>query len=368
MSERFLLGTRKGLFFAEESGGEYRLGDPHFFGDNVSIVLSDRRDGKLYAALDLGHFGVKLQRSDDGGKSWQEIGVPAYPPQPEVQEDKDMWGKPLPWKLIRIWSLAAGGPDQPGLIWCGTLPGGLFRSNDHGQTWELVEALWYEPKRKEWFGGGADYPGIHSICVDPRNSRRVALGISCGGVWITEDGGQTWNCQADGMRAAYMPPEKQFDPNIQDPHAMVQCPARPDVYWVQHHNGIFRTTDGAKFWHEIKDVQPSTFGFGVAVHPKDADTAWFVPAKSDERRIPVEGKVVVTRTRDGGKSFQTLTKGLPQNHAYDLVFRHCLDVDATGNRLAFGSSTGSCWFSNDQGDSWKCLSTNLPPIYCVRFA
>ena len=147
----------------------------------------------------------------------------------------------------------------------------------------------------------------------------------------------------------------------------VQCPAQPDALWVQHHNGIFRTTDGARSWREIKDAQPSAFGFGVAVHPRDPDTAWFAPAQKDERRIPVGGRVVVSRTRDGGATFEVLTKGLPQEHAYDLVFRHGLAVDGTGNRLVFGSTTGSCWISEDQGDHWQCLSTHLPPIHCVKF-
>jgi len=136
---------------------------------------------------------------------------------------------------------------------------------------------------------------------------------------------------------------------------------------VQHHNGIFRSDDGGKTWVEIKKAGPSTFGFAVVVHPDEPDTAWFIPAIKDEKRIPVDGKVVVTRTRDGGKSFDTLSKGLPQEHAYDLVFRHALDIDGTGNRLAFGSTTGSLWVSEDQGDSWQTVSANLPPVYCVRF-
>jgi photosystem II stability/assembly factor-like uncharacterized protein len=169
------------------------------------------------------------------------------------------------------------------------------------------------------------------------------------------------------MRAVYMPPEQAFDPDVQDPHRVVQCRANPDRLWVQHHNGIFRSDDGGKVWVEIKEAGPSTFGFAVVVHPEQPDTAWFVPAIKDEKRIPVDGKVVVTRTRDGGKSFQTLRNGLPQEHAYDLVFRHALDIDGTGNRLAFGSTTGSLWVSEDQGDTWQTVSTNLPPVYCVRF-
>jgi photosystem II stability/assembly factor-like uncharacterized protein len=230
-----------------------------------------------------------------------------------------------------------------------------------------VDSLWSRPERKEWFGGGKDEPGIHSIAVDPRDPRCVRLGISCGGVWATRDGGQSWNCTAQGMRAAYMPPEQQFNPNIQDAHRLVQCPAAPDVFWVQHHNGVFRSTDGAATWQEIDRAGPSTFGFAVAVHPQDADTAWFVPAQKDEVRLPVDSRVVVTRTRDGGRTFDVLSAGLPQHNAFDIVYRHALDVDPSGQRLVMGSSTGSLWLSENGGDSWTELSAHLPPIYCVRF-
>ena len=139
------------------------------------------------------------------------------------------------------------------------------------------------------------------------------------------------------------------------------------MLWVQHHNGIFRSTDAGANFTEISGVKPSVFGFAVAVHPADADTAWFVPSVKDEKRYPSEGRVVVNRTRDGGKTFQTLTQGLPQVHAYDLVYRHALDVDETGDRLAFGSTTGSLWLSENAGDSWQTWSLNLPAIHAVRF-
>jgi photosystem II stability/assembly factor-like uncharacterized protein len=169
------------------------------------------------------------------------------------------------------------------------------------------------------------------------------------------------------MRAEFMPPERAYDVNIQDPHILVQCPADPDAMWVQHHNGIFKSTDGAASWTEIKHVKPSTFGFAVAVHPANPNTAWFVPAVKDEIRIPAGGRVVVTRTTDGGKSFKILSKGLPRKNAYDLVFRHALDIDESGERLAFGSTTGSLWVSDNGGKSWETVSTQLPPVYAVRF-
>jgi hypothetical protein len=367
MSDHIQAATRKGLFRLDRKGNAWAVGQVDFLGDNVSSVLADPRDGRLYAALEHGHFGVKLHRSAGIGHPWEEIAAPTYPKQPEGETDTDGMGKTIPWNTVKLWTLEAGGPDEPGVLWCGTIPGGLFRSADGGASWELVRSLWDHPKRKEWFGGGADLPGIHSVCVDPRDARQVRIGISCGGVWVTRDGGKSWTCRAEGMWAAYMPPERKHDPNIQDAHRLAQCRSSPDHLWVQHHNGIFYSRDGASSWHEATDVQPSSFGFAVAVHPGNPNIAWFVPAIKDERRVPVAGELVVTRTRNAGKTFEVLRNGLPQQHAYDLVYRHGLDVDASGERLALGSTTGGLWVSEDQGGTWIAVPARFPPIHYVRF-
>ncbi|MGQ0702615.1 MAG: exo-alpha-sialidase [Gemmatimonadales bacterium] len=366
MSNEILLATRKGLFSTDPGpNGSWQLREAGFMGSNVSQVLTDPRDGARYAALNHGHFGVKLHRSDDRGKTWQEITTPAFP-EGELATVSTHFSGPITPSVSLIWALEPGGEDQPGRLWCGTIPGGLFRSDDRGATWQLVRPLWDHPGRKEWFGGGADLPGIHSILVDPRDSNRIVLGVSCGGVWVTSDGGETWACRAQGMRAAYMPPERALDPGIQDPHRVVLCRARPDTMWAQHHNGIFRTDNGGESWREVS-AQPSSFGFAVAVHPGDPDTAWFVPGVSDEHRLPPDGRVMVTRTTDGGQTFQVLDRGLPASSAYDLTFRHALDIDRTGERLAFGTTTGSLWVSTDRGESWATVSEHLPPVYAVRF-
>ena len=170
------------------------------------------------------------------------------------------------------------------------------------------------------------------------------------------------------MYAEFMPPERAEDPAIQDVHQMVQCRGAPQSFWAQHHNGVFRSTDGAASWQEVTAIRPSKFGFAVAVHPEDPKRAWFVPAVKDECRIPADGALVVARTTDGGESFDVLRGGLPQRHAYDLVLRHALAIDEPGNSLAMGSTSGHLWLSQDQGESWKLLAGHLPPIHALGFA
>jgi photosystem II stability/assembly factor-like uncharacterized protein len=367
MSEAIHVATRKGLFLLERGKAGWAVERVSFLGDPVSMVLDDARDGRLYAALALGHFGVKLQRSDDRGRTWTEVKAPSFPAEEAAPADAGAGEARKGPSVKQIWSLAAAG-ERPGSLWAGTISGGLFRSADGGESWQLVRSLWDRPERKGWLGGGYDEPGIHSVCVDAKDPRRVFCGVSTGGVWATRDGGETWELCATGMYAEYMPPEKRDDPNVQDVHRLALSPTSPDVVWAQHHNGVFRTTDGARRWTEVTAIRPSKFGFAVAVHPRDADTAWFVPAVKDERRVPVDGKMAVARTKDGGRSFEVLREGLPQAHAYDLVYRHGLAVDATGERLAMGSTTGSLWTSDDAGSSWRLFSAHLPPVYQVLFS
>lgn len=370
---RALLATRKGMFeLTRQQDGQWALQLTGFIADPVTMVLFDARDGSEYAALNLGHFGVKLHRRDaarrsEGSSGWQEVAVPAYPLQEQRAEGE------AEWKLRMIWSLAAGGPDQPGVLWAGTLPGGLFRSDDRGDSWQLVESLWNMPLRREWMGGGAEVPGIHSVCVDPRNSARVLAGVSCGGAWLTEDGGASWVSSARGMRANFMPPEQAEVEHVQDPHLIVQCAGQPDQYWCQHHCGIWRSSNGGREWQQIKPQDDSgnaisDFGFAVAVHPRDARIAWFAPATSDQCRVPVTAALSVSRTRDGGKTFESLRHGLPQKDCYDLIYRHGLAVAPDGQTLLMGSTTGGLWVSENGGDAWTEITHTLPPIYALQFA
>ena len=275
MNDRLLIGTRKGLFDIRRTRGTWTIAATRFLGDPISMLLTDPRDGTCYAAQALGHFGVKLQRSRDDGETWQEIPAPAFP--------KDTPDGP---SVSYIFCLETGGAEQPGWIWCGTIPGALFLSRDHGETWSLNEPLWNVPERKEWMGGGFDQAGVASICVDPRNAGHITVGVSTGGVWITDDGGKSWRASVDGMYAEYAPPQLRHAPQMQDVHRLVQCPSAPDTMWAQHHNGVFRSTDGARSWQDVTTIRPAKFGFAVVAHPSDPDTAWFVPGVKDECRSP----------------------------------------------------------------------------------
>ena len=354
---RAWVATRKGLIELLRTPTGWQLQRTHFLGEPVSAMLPPDPRGRMLAALNLGHFGVKLHASDDAGQHWREVACPAYPPQPE--------GAPGPsWTLRLIWSLARAG----GLYLAGTLPGGLFRSEDEGQSWQLVHSLWQRPERLEWMGGGYDTPGIHSICPHPhRAASGWVLGVSCGGKWDSPGARGDWGPRAEGLRADYMPPERSHDPNIQDPHALARCSAVPEVLWCQHHNGIWRTEDNGGHWQEIQSAPVSAFGFAVAAHPTDPLTAWFVPAVADQTRVPAQGALVVQCTRDGGRSFEVQRQGLPASDCFDLVYRHGLAVAPDGRHLLMGSTTGHLWSTSDAGASWHLVQAHLPPVHAVAF-
>jgi hypothetical protein len=354
------VGTRKGLFTVRKGASGWSVGAPRFPGEPVSQFVRDAKTGECYAALRLGHFGVKMWKGTDGGE-WKEIASPAFPPKPTEGEWKD---DATPWTVDMVWGLEANG----GTLWAGCLPAGLFKSTDGGASWQLMESLWLRPERRQWFGGGYDHAGIHSIAVDPRDADHVTIAVSCAGVWQTHDGGKTWKSTSSGMSTSFMPPERRDDPNIQDVHRLALCASKPDVLWTQNHEGIYRSADGGMKWTRMPAPQPTDFGFPVAVHPRDADTAWFVPEHSDQQRMPADGRMVIARTRDGGATYETLGKGLPERDAYHLVYRHGLAVGEDGNTLAMGSTTGGLWVSEDAGSSWTCVSRDLPPIAVVKLA
>lgn len=353
-----ILGTRKGTILFERRGQEWKPLRAAHMGIAVSYSMIDPRTGTLWACLDHGHWGQKLQRSKDVGQTWEELTPPAYPEGSLLKEG-------VPATMRYLWVLQPGPATEPGTIYIGTEPGGLFVSRDGGESFMLVASLWNHPSRMTWFGGGRDNAGIHSVVIDPRDSRHLFVGVSCAGVFETTDGGATWNPRNKGLKASFLPdPEAEIG---HDPHLLAACPAAPDCMWQQNHCGIFNTTDGGKQWKEVTQKDgPANFGFAVSVDASDPNTAWVVPGVKDECRVAYAQALCVCRTTDGGRSWTALRKGLPQEHCYDIVLRHALDL--SGDALAFGSTTGNLFVSDDRGDSWRCLSHHLPPVYSVRFA
>ncbi|MCB9507697.1 MAG: glycosyl hydrolase [Myxococcales bacterium] len=352
-----LVGTRKGLFIYANDGEAWRCDRVAHLGVPVPYAVRDRRTGTIWASLDHGHWGVKLSRSTDDGVTWEEVAAPTFPEGSELRD-----GEPATVKYL--WVITPGPEDRPGRLYIGTDPGGLFRTDDDGATWQLEEALWNLPHRKGWFGGGRDEAGIHSVVIDPRDSRRILVAVSCAGVFETLDEGATWRSRNVGLKADFLP-----DPSAeigQDPHIVVPGRGDFDTMWQQNHCGVYVSTDGAATWKEVSESDgPAKFGFVVAVDDDDPLTAWLVPADSDGCRVAHGCALSVLRTTDGGQTWTRHTDGLP-TPAYDIAYRHALDN--RGSTLVFGTTTGNLYASSDRGDTWACLSTNLPMVYSVRFA
>ena len=267
MKNHLLLGTRKGLIVCHRKSGGWKIGSVHFEGIPVSLAWENPLDGTWWACLDHGHWGVKMHRSTDRGANWQEVAAPAFPEGKEIKEG-------VPATTQYLWAMSHGGADHPNRLWVGTIPGGLFLSEDNGDSFQLVESLWNHPSRSQWFGGGFDHPGIDAIFVDPRNSDRLLVSVSCGGVFESTDGGKSWQGRNKGLRADFLP-----DPHAEyghDPHMMVAAPTNPDVLWQQNHCGIFRSVDGAKTWADVSEKDgPAKFGFAMAVADDKPDQAWW---------------------------------------------------------------------------------------------
>jgi photosystem II stability/assembly factor-like uncharacterized protein len=394
MSDRILLGTRKGTIILDRRGDRWRPRTVAHAGVNVAYAACDPRDGTLWASLDHGHWGPKLSRSTDGGETWADAPPMAYPEGaryvaqylPLPDDDPAEVAKRPKYRdatLLKIWVLGFGGADEPGTIHAGTVPGGLFTSRDGGQTWELNRALWDHPSRggdllageatseNQWGGTpaaivyGEFAPGIHSVLVDPRDSRRLQVAVSCAGVLESTDGGRTWEGRNRGLLMDYLPePAAEWG---HDPHFVAACPAQPDHVWQQNHCGVFYSSDGARTWRKVSRSEVAVhFGFAVAVDGRDGRGAWVVPGRADSARMAVDGGLFVARTSDGGESWQAFREGLPQENAHDIVYRHGLDV--SGDRLCFGSTTGNVYASDDRGETWRCVGNNFPPVHSVRFA
>jgi hypothetical protein len=359
MSLKLLVGSRKGLLIFERSAtGGWGLQSSSFDGIPVWSAIYDQRNNTLWAGVDHGHWGPKLHRSSNQGKSWDEVPL-AYPADAYVKEQDQA-------KLDTIWTIDIAHSSRPHEIFIGTGPGGLFRSIDSGSSFQLVRALWDHPSRPDnWFGGGKDTPGLCHFWTNPQNPNVWVACISCGGVFVSEDNGVTWEGRNKGLRADFLP-----DPSAlygHDPHSTEPCLGSPEVWWQQNHCGIFRTTDSGRLWEEVSEVSSGAkFGWAICAHPTDPLQAWVVPAISDEDRRAVGGALRVCHTKNGGKTWISITSGLPQKNCYDIIYRKALAYHQ--GTLAFGSTTGNIYLSNPQGTQYECLGNHFPPVYSTRFA
>jgi photosystem II stability/assembly factor-like uncharacterized protein len=353
------IGTRKGLFLAHsrDDRASWELEGPHFPSDIVyAVAIDTRRDPlRLLVGATSGHWGPTVYRSDDLGATWDETegGALRFPPGSGTA-------------LVQVWQLLPGRAGEPDVVWAGTEPGAVFRSDDGGDTFTLLEGLWNHPHRPTWEPGGGGQC-LHTILPHPTDPDRMTVGISTGGVYRTSDGGATWSPSNGGIAAPFLP-----DPNPeygQCVHKIATHPDRPEQLFLQNHGGVYRSDDGGSMWASIGEGLPATFGFPVVVHPHRPGVAYIFPLVADVNRTPPAGRARVFRTPDAGETWEALSEGLPQEHAYFAVMRDamCTDV-AQPAGIYFGTRNGELYASRDDGDSWSALAQHLPDVFVVRAA
>jgi photosystem II stability/assembly factor-like uncharacterized protein len=346
-----LIGTKRGLFIARshDARATWHIGEPCLVGREVYHAIIDPRTGTAWAATSHAVWGAHVHRSLDGGMNWDVLG--------SAPHHADERG------LEAIWFLAPGPDGEPGTLHAGIEPAGLFVTRDAGATWHAVTALNQHPSRATWqpAGGGL---ALGSIQHDPREPRRMYCSLSAGGVYRTDDGGASWTPCNRGVRAEFLP--ERFPVTGQCVHRLLLHPARPDRLYQQNHCGVYRSDDRGDNWVEITGTLPSEFGYALALDPRDADVAYVIPEESSHMRTTVGGRLRVYRTRDAGDTWQPLSRGLPQEHAYVSILREgmCHDaLDPVG--LYVGTSSGHLFASADGGDSWRLVAGYLPRILSV---
>ena len=353
-----MVGTMKGAFLFRSDGrrARWERGGPHFPGHAVYALAYDDRSGRrrLWAAPASAHWGSSLRWSEDFGRTWS-----GDAPGPRFPEETGA-------TLTRVWQIRPGPVQQPKVLYCGAEPASLFVSNDGGESWSLCKGLYDHPHRPKWQPGGGGLC-LHTILPHPTRKETIHVAISTAGVYRTDDGGRSWRTAHKGVRAQFLPdPHPEFGQCV---HKVVRDSAQPDRMFLQNHWGLYRTDDGGESWQDIANGVPSDFGFAMEAHPHDPDTVYIVPLESDEFRCTPEGRLRVYRTRNGGRSWQPLTKGLPQDGAFETVLRDAMAADACAKAgLYFGTRSGKLFASRDGGAAWRAIAEGLPPILCVKTA
>ncbi|MGI8613130.1 MAG: exo-alpha-sialidase [Nocardioidaceae bacterium] len=359
MSEAVLMvGTRKGLWIgrSDASRRQWSWDPPRFLMEEVYAVGIDDRGGspRLFAGPKSWHYGPQLVWSDDLGETWSETpnGAVRFP------EDTDA-------ALENVWHIRPGTPEEPDVVYAGTQPSALFRSTDRGESFEMVRSLWDHPHRTQW-GAGFGGQAIHSIVPHGEDTARMAVAMSTGGVYRTLDGGQTWSPANVGIKAEFMPdPWPEFGQCV---HRIAAHPSAPERMYAQNHGGVYRTDDGGDTWTSIADGLPSDFGFTMVVHPHQPETIFTFPLDGAIDRNPPQAKARVWRSEDAGETWRERGEGLP-DHFYAAVMRDAMCTDSTDPAgVYFGARDGSVFASNDEAESWTMVAQHLPDVLSVRAA
>ncbi len=362
---RVLVGTKKGAFvLTSKDRMTWSVAGPHFPGWEVHHITGSPVDpNRLYAAQWTGWFGQLIQRSDDGGATWEPVGNDfSYAGDPGTH----LWydGTPRPWEFHKVWHLEPS-PNDPDTLFAGVEDAALFKSTDGGENWRELTGMRGHGTGNTWQPGAGGLC-LHTIILDPNDPGRMFTAISAAGAFRSEDGGETWNAINRGLVS---------NPELPDPdaevghcvHRIAMHPDRPDVLFMQKHWDVMRSDDGGDNWHEVSGNLPSDFGFPVAIDSNDPETVFVIPIKSDSEHYPPEGRLRVYRSRSGGNEWEALTDGLPQEDCYVNVLRDSMAVDGHDPcGIYFGTTGGQVYASPDGGDTWEAIVRDLPAVYSVE--
>ena len=362
---RVLVGTRKGAFVLTSDGkrNEWDVSGPHFAGWEIYHLKGSPADpNRLYASQSSGWFGQMIQRSDDGGTTWEPVGNQfAYDGETSTHQWYD--GTQHPWEFARVWHLEPSLTD-PDTVYAGVEDAALFRTVDGGQTWHEFSGL--RGAKGHLWQPGAGGMCLHTILLDKQNPDRIFIAISAAGAFRTDDGGTTWRPVNRGLKSDYELPDPDADVG-HCVHSIAVHPSRPDVLFMQKHWDIMRSDDAGESWHEVSGNLPSDFGFPIEVHAHEPETIYVVPIKSDSEHYPPDGKLRVYRSRTGGNEWEALTNGLPQSDCYVNVLRDAMAVDSLDAcGVYFGTTGGQVYASADAGDSWAPIVRDLPAVVSIE--
>jgi BNR/Asp-box repeat len=362
---RVLVGTKKGAFILTSDGARrvWDVSGPHFAGWELYHLKGSPADpNRLYASQCSGWFGQLIQRSDDGGKTWNPVDNKfVYDGVPGTHQWYD--GTPHPWEFARVWHLEPSLTD-PDTLYAGVQDAALFRSTDGGGSWHELRGLREHGSGPSWQPGAGGLC-LHTILLDPSNANRIYIAISAAGAFRTDDGGKTWKPINRGLSSEGIPkPDAEVGHCV---HHIAMNASRPDVLFMQKHWDVMRSDDAGESWHEVSGNLPTDFGFAIDVHAHEPETIYVVPIKSDSEHFPLDGKLRVFRSRSGGNEWQPLTTGLPQSNCYVNVLRDAMAVDSLDScGIYFGTTGGQVYVSSDSGDNWTPIVQNLPPVLSVE--